>query len=268
MPPISGWWSARLPMSLLKSVESTIANLVEGAFGRMFRSEVRPMELAQLAREMDEHRTALVSRCTHPTSRLVVRLSARTSPMRDIEEEVIGELCAYLLEHARREEALPALPTAHRLSHRRAAGARGIRHPGRLACLPATAMRPIDQSWPTSTQPDPALRAIGPLDRARARAHSLEDELARGWVGPSNPNRSRNMAKTMIYSTSTRARPDRGGARPPACARAARSGRSASGTGPCGRHSRTEPRLRHRAGTTPGFPPPCNNPSLPRWLDD
>ena len=45
-------------MNLLKSVETTIANLVEGAFGRVFRSEVRPMELARkLAREMDAHRT-------------------------------------------------------------------------------------------------------------------------------------------------------------------------------------------------------------------
>ena len=40
------------PMNLLKSVETTIANLVEGTFGRMFRSEVRPMELARkLVRE-------------------------------------------------------------------------------------------------------------------------------------------------------------------------------------------------------------------------
>ena len=56
-----------LPMNLLKSVETTIANLVEGAFGRMFRSEVRPMELARkLAREMDEHRTESVSRVYAP----------------------------------------------------------------------------------------------------------------------------------------------------------------------------------------------------------
>ena len=44
-------------MNLLKSVETTIANLLEGAFGRMFRSEVRPVELARkLTREMDAMR--------------------------------------------------------------------------------------------------------------------------------------------------------------------------------------------------------------------
>ena len=54
-------------MNLLQSVETTIANLLEGAFGRIFRSEVRPMELARkLAREMDEHRTVSVSRVYAP----------------------------------------------------------------------------------------------------------------------------------------------------------------------------------------------------------
>ena len=33
-------------MSVLKSLESKIAGLVEGAFGRAFRSEVRPVEIA------------------------------------------------------------------------------------------------------------------------------------------------------------------------------------------------------------------------------
>jgi len=54
-------------MNPLKSVETMIANLVEGAFGRVFRAEVRPMELARkLAREMDAHRTVSVSRVYVP----------------------------------------------------------------------------------------------------------------------------------------------------------------------------------------------------------
>jgi hypothetical protein len=92
-------------MNVLKSVETTIANLVEGTFGRLFRSEVRPMELARkLAREMDEHRTMSVSRVYAPNE-----YSVWLSPQdRDegVEHEVIGELCAYLLEHARREELI------------------------------------------------------------------------------------------------------------------------------------------------------------------
>ena len=54
-------------MSVLKSLESRIAGLVEGAFGRAFRSEVRPVEIARkLVREMEEHRTVSVSKTYVP----------------------------------------------------------------------------------------------------------------------------------------------------------------------------------------------------------
>lgn len=99
-------------MNLLKSFENTIARLVEGSFGRAFRSEVRPMELARkLAREMDSHRTVSVSRVYVPNE-YVVWLSPRDRARYEgVEEEVIDELCAYLLEHARREELiLPSPP--------------------------------------------------------------------------------------------------------------------------------------------------------------
>jgi hypothetical protein len=96
-------------MSLLKSVESTIANLVEGAFGRMFRSEVRPMELARkLAREMDEHRTTSVSRVYGPNEYSVWLSPEDRARYEGVEDEVIDELCAYLLEHARRERLILA----------------------------------------------------------------------------------------------------------------------------------------------------------------
>jgi hypothetical protein len=96
-------------MNLLKSVETTIANLVEGAFGRVFRSEVRPMELARkLAREMDAHRTVSVSRVYVPNE-YSIWLSPQDRERYDgVEEEVVDELCAYLLEHARREDLIMA----------------------------------------------------------------------------------------------------------------------------------------------------------------
>ncbi len=103
---------SRPPMNVLKSVETTIANLVEGTFGRLFRSEVRPIELARkLAREMDEHRTMSVSR-TYAPNEYAVWLSPEDRERYDgVEHEVIDELCAYLLEHARREELiLPSSP--------------------------------------------------------------------------------------------------------------------------------------------------------------
>ena len=96
-------------MTLLKSVETTIANLVEGTFGRMFRSEVRPMELARkLAREMDEHRTVSVSRVYVPNEYLVWLSPEDRARYEGVEDEVRDELCAYLLEHARREDLILA----------------------------------------------------------------------------------------------------------------------------------------------------------------
>ena len=96
-------------MNLLKSVETTIASLVEGAFGRVFRSEVRPMELARkLAREMDAHRTVSVSRVYVPNEYSVWLSPADRARYEGVEHEVIDELCAYLLEHARREELILA----------------------------------------------------------------------------------------------------------------------------------------------------------------
>jgi len=96
-------------MNLLKSVETTIANLVEGAFGRIFRSEVRPMELARrLAREMDEHRTTSVSRVYAPNEFSVWLSPQDRERYAGVEHEVIDELCAYLLEHARREDLILA----------------------------------------------------------------------------------------------------------------------------------------------------------------
>lgn len=96
-------------MNLLKSVENTIANLVEGTFGRVFRSEVRPMELARkLAREMDTHRTVSVSRVYVPNEYTVWLSPRDRARYEGVEHEVIDELCAYLLEHARREDLIMA----------------------------------------------------------------------------------------------------------------------------------------------------------------
>jgi hypothetical protein len=91
-------------MSVLRSLEEKIAGLVEGAFGRVFRSQVRPVELARkLAREMDEHKTVSVSR-TYVPNEYAIWLSPEDRERYDgVEAEVIDELSAYLLEHARRE---------------------------------------------------------------------------------------------------------------------------------------------------------------------
>jgi hypothetical protein len=99
-------------MNALRTLENMIAGLVEGTFGRVFKSEVRPIELARkLAREMDENKTNSVSRVYAPNE-YSVWLSPRDRARYDgVEHEVIDELCAYLLEHARGEDlALASRP--------------------------------------------------------------------------------------------------------------------------------------------------------------
>jgi hypothetical protein len=92
-------------MNPLRALETTLASLVEGAFGRVFRSEVRPMELARkLAREMDEHRTTSVSRVYAPNEYAVWLSPEDRARYEGVEDDLIDELCAYLLEHARGEQ--------------------------------------------------------------------------------------------------------------------------------------------------------------------
>jgi FhaA, N-terminal domain/FHA domain len=91
-------------MSLLRNLEDRIAGLVEGTFGRVFRTQVRPVEIARkLAREMDEHKTVSVSRTYVPNEYVVWLGPEDRRRFEGVEDEVVDELAAYLLEHARRE---------------------------------------------------------------------------------------------------------------------------------------------------------------------
>jgi Protein of unknown function (DUF3662)/FHA domain len=91
-------------MSVLRNLEEKLAGLVEGTFGRVFRTQVRPVEIARkLAREMDEHKTVSVSRTYVPNEYAVWLSTEDRERFEGVEHEVIDELSAYLLEHARRE---------------------------------------------------------------------------------------------------------------------------------------------------------------------
>jgi predicted component of type VI protein secretion system len=69
------------------------------------------MELARkLAREMDAHRTVSVSRVYVPNEFSVWLSPEDRERYEGVEEEVIDELSAYLLEHARREDLILASP--------------------------------------------------------------------------------------------------------------------------------------------------------------
>jgi hypothetical protein len=91
-------------MSVLRSIESKIAGLVEGTFSRAFRSEVRPVEIARkLAREMEEHRTFSLSRTYVPNEYRVYLSPRDRERFVEYEDALTSELTGYLLEHARRE---------------------------------------------------------------------------------------------------------------------------------------------------------------------
>jgi Protein of unknown function (DUF3662)/FHA domain len=99
-------------MSVLRSLESKIADLVEGAFGRAFRSEITAVELGRrLVREMDRHRQSSLSSTVVPNEYVVWLSPADHRQFAQIEASLIEELSAHLLEHARAEKlALPSRP--------------------------------------------------------------------------------------------------------------------------------------------------------------
>ena len=99
-------------MSVLRTLETKIADLVEGAFGRAFRSEITPVELARrLVREMDRHRHSSLSSTVVPNDYVVWLSPADRRHFAAIEASLLEELATHLLEHARSERlALPSRP--------------------------------------------------------------------------------------------------------------------------------------------------------------
>ncbi len=102
-------------MSFLKNLESKLEQLIEGGFKSAFKSEVQPIELARkLAREMDAHRTASVSRTYAPNEYTVFLSPQDREQFAHYEEGLKRELSLYLLEHARkRGYSLISRPTVN-----------------------------------------------------------------------------------------------------------------------------------------------------------
>ena len=89
---------------MLRTIEQKIESLFEGAFGRAFRRNVQPVELARkLAKEMDDYKMVSVSQVYAPNE-YVVYLSPRDrAQFESYEPALIKELEEYLAEHGRRE---------------------------------------------------------------------------------------------------------------------------------------------------------------------
>jgi hypothetical protein len=91
-------------MSVLRTIESKLESLFEGVFGRAFRANVQPVELARkLVKEMDDHRTVSVSRVYVPNEYTVYLSPADREQFSDFEDSLRDELQEYVGEHARRE---------------------------------------------------------------------------------------------------------------------------------------------------------------------
>jgi len=89
---------------VLRSIEQKIEALFEGVFGRAFRTNVQPVELARkLAKEMDDHRVVSVSRVYVPNEYTIYLSSADREQFEGYENSLLSELEEYLTEHARRE---------------------------------------------------------------------------------------------------------------------------------------------------------------------
>ncbi len=90
-------------MSLLRTIETRLARIVEGTFGKVFRTGVQPVELARrLVKEMDEHQQRTV-RNVYVPNRFDVYLSRDDHrQLSQYAAALTTELAEYLAEHARR----------------------------------------------------------------------------------------------------------------------------------------------------------------------
>jgi hypothetical protein len=100
-------------LTVLRTIEQKIEGLFEGIFGRAFRTNVQPVELARkLVKEMDDHRTVSVSRVYVPNEYTVYLSTPDREQFQSYEASLRSELQEYLAEHARRESyALLTPPT-------------------------------------------------------------------------------------------------------------------------------------------------------------
>jgi Protein of unknown function (DUF3662)/Inner membrane component of T3SS, cytoplasmic domain len=99
-------------MSVLRNLEAKLGGLVEGAFGRAFKTSVQPVELAhKLAKEMEDNQMVSVSRVYVPNHYRVFLSPKDREQFESYEPALRKELSDYLLEHGRQERfALTSRP--------------------------------------------------------------------------------------------------------------------------------------------------------------
>jgi hypothetical protein len=91
-------------MGILRRIETRLERTFEGGFGRTFKSNVQPVELARkLAKEMDENRTISVSQVYVPNIYSIYLSPADRAQFETFEASLRSELAGYLTQHAKRQ---------------------------------------------------------------------------------------------------------------------------------------------------------------------
>ena len=91
-------------MSFFRSIENKLEGLVEGGFGRAFKSSVQPVELAhKLAKEMGDHKTVGVSNVYVPNEFEIYLGADDFEHLSSLGDSLKGELSNYVSAFASRE---------------------------------------------------------------------------------------------------------------------------------------------------------------------
>ncbi|HZA46401.1 MAG TPA: FhaA domain-containing protein, partial [Rubrobacter sp.] len=88
-------------MGFLKHIEKRMESLVEGVFGRAFRRQIHPVEIAKgLTKQMDEGRMVSISRTYAPNDFTVHLSKEDTESIRAYQASLNDELIQYASTHA------------------------------------------------------------------------------------------------------------------------------------------------------------------------
>ena len=203
---------------MLRSIEQKIESLFEGTFGRAFRRNVQPVELARkLAKEMDDYKMVSVSQVYAPNEYVVYLSSGDRSQFESYEPALIKELEQYLAEHGRREGyVLLSKPQvtfqtdddlevglfgiANRMIQREAAGGEPEQAPAPGETRVYRSVQPETEAVPAEeiVEPEPEPRAtltIGSRSHELSRPSAIIGRSKDSDIRVSDPNVSRRHAE-------------------------------------------------------------------------
>jgi predicted component of type VI protein secretion system len=92
-------------LGILKNIEKRMESLVEGVFGRAFRRQIHPVEIAKaLTKQMDEGRMVSISRTYAPNDFTVHLSEEDTESIRAYQDALRDELIQYASTHAENKD--------------------------------------------------------------------------------------------------------------------------------------------------------------------